>query len=208
LNRAALDAARAMLPPGATLRPDDAAIDPVYGGRKGELHGAPVWTYYQTVLGESEDGTVRSGGTTCGIALAYVLGQAGWPRDMVNRRVDDPWSPGGGFEAGAHLMRLVGGAKRRGWYLGPGASGAWRPGDVYHVDHPPKINSDHVGLVERVEALSGGGARVTTIDGGQERGAVIARRVRVLSADGRTLTLDSVPARVLGVIRASPAREA
>ena len=208
LDAALLREARALVPEGVTLRPGDTALDPVYGGRIPDAFDSPAWRYYQERVGPG-----KSGGTTCGVTLAYLLGKAGWPADMVNRDPSDPYAPGGGFSVGMHIARIVSGAERpdRRWYRAPGASGDAlpRPGDAYHVDHPPKLNSDHVGVVESVSAPRADGTRaVTTIDGGQGTGADVKRNERVLSADGRTLTLGMTPARVRGWIRASAPAEA
>jgi hypothetical protein len=197
MNAALLGAGRDLVPDASTvLRPGDARLDPVYGGRVADVAGAPAWRYYDVKLADGS-----SGGTTCGVALAYLLGRAGWPADMVNRAPDDAWAPGGGFVPGLHVSKIVGGARSRGFYLGPQAGP--QVGDAYHVDHPGRPNSDHVGLVKYVGApLPNGTRAVVTIDGGQETGATVREEERVLSADGRTLTLGGVPARVLGWIRA------
>jgi hypothetical protein len=202
LDAALLAAGRDLVPaPSTILRPGDPALDVVYGGRLPDVFGAPAWGYYETKLAGG-----RSGGTTCGIVLAYLMARAGWPRGMINRLPSDP-APGVGFTPGWHVTRIVEGAKRRGWYLAPPAGP--RVGDAYHVDHPPKPNSDHVGLVESVSPARADGTRtVTTIDGGQGTGADVQRQTRTLSADGRALTLNGVPARVLGWIRASASGEA
>ena len=201
MNDQLLQAALATLPDSKTiLRPSDAAIDPIYGGGRREAFGAPAWNYYQMLL----DANGRKGGTTCGTVLAYWMSLAGWPADMVNRKTDDPVAPGGGFKPGVQITEETEGAKKRGWYLTPDKVGTdWSAGDGYHVDHPPKANSDHVGVVISVSANGDGTFTIETGDGGQEGGASIKRNLRTLSADGKTLTLDGVPARVLGVIRAS-----
>lgn len=191
-NPKILAAALALLPsPSDHLEPPDAGLDPVYGGRRGEMFGAPSWRYYQTRL----DASGRSGGSTCGIVVGYLAGLAGWPRELLNRAADDAWAPGERFTPGHPIIALVGGAKAAGLYIP--APVELRPGDVYHVDHPPKPNSDHVGIVMSVD-----GQTVGTLDGGQGSGATIKRNVRQLSPDGRTIALDGLPAHLLGVIRA------
>ena len=199
LNTRLLAETLKLLPSADTvLRPGDAALDPIYGGRRPDAYGEPAWGYYQRVIGTNQDGTPKSGGTTCAITLGYLMSLAGWPADMVNRLPSDPVAPGGGFTAGLPVSKIVSGAKKRGWYLPP--TTPLRPGDAYHVDHW-RPNSDHVGDVVAVN-----GQTVETADGGQGRGADVHRNIRVLTSDGgnRTLTLNGVPARLLGVIRATP----
>lgn len=199
LNDRLLAAARELVPPGSPpLTPDapGGPLDAAYGGRLANAYGRPAWSYYQELTGPS-----KSGGTTCGVALAYFMSLARWPSQMINRSTTDPVAPGGGFVPGLHISKIVGGAQGRGWYLRPAT--AWQPGDVYHVDHPPKPNSDHVGVVESVIPLPGGTYSVSTIDGGQGPGDYVSRQTRILSADGKTITLNGVQARVLGIIRAS-----
>src|SRR5271166_2672235 len=123
LNDDLLAAAVALIPPGVVLRASDAAIDPVYGGRKADLNGAPVWAYYQTILGTNPDGSFRKGGTTCGIVLGYLMSLAGWPKDMVNRSPTDAWAPGGGFTPGEPIAKEIGGAKKHGYYKDAAAVG-------------------------------------------------------------------------------------
>jgi hypothetical protein len=48
-----------------------------------------------------------------------------------------------------------------------------------------------------------GTREVSTVDGGQGTGTDARWQTRILSADGRTLSLDGVPARLLGVVRAT-----
>jgi len=203
LNEELLRAVLATLPDASTvLQPGNAALDPVYGGRVGDRFGAPAWNYYQVLL----DANGRKGGTTCGTALAYWMGKSGFPADMVNRKVDDADAPGGGFMPGSQITKEVSGAQKHGYYLKPDAVGTdWQPGDGYHVDHPPKPNSDHVGVVLAVTPNADGTVAIETGDGGQGTGADIKRNLRVLSADGKTITLNGVAARVLGIIRASDA---
>jgi len=199
LNDALLASTLELLPTSSTvLRPGDAVLDGVYGQRKPDAFGAPVWGYYQTILGKNDDGTPRKGGTTCGIVLAYEMAKAGWPVEMINRLPTDPVAPGSGFTPGLHISKIVGYAQKKGWYKRtPGTD--LQPGDAYHIDHPEKPNSDHVGVIVGVN-----GNQIETADGGQETGATVKRNVRTLSADGKTLTLDGRSARVLGVIRATP----
>ena len=198
LNDALLSAVLELLPTASTvLRPGDAALDPVYGGRRADAFGAPAWGYYQRKIASG------SGGTTCGTVLAYWMGRAGWPLDMIDRAPTDPVAPGASFTPGLSVSKIIDGAKRRGWYQAGGMS--WQPGDAYHVDHPPRVNSDHVGAVVSVSAPRADGTRIIeTGDGGQGDGADVKRNLRTLSADGSTLTLDGVPARVLGTLRATP----
>ena len=205
LNDDLLAAALAVVPPGTVLHPvlgtPDPVLDPVYGGRKPDMNGAPAWAYYQMILGKNPDGSVRKGGTTCVITLTYFAALAGWPKEMINREPTDQWATGGGFTPGS--MKFLDVAKKRSWYKSGAAIGDWQATDAYHIDHVGKPNSDHVGLVETVSDPAADGTRqIGTIDGGQGTGADIQRNTRTLSADGKTLTLNSVPARVLGVIRA------
>jgi len=199
LNAALLAAGHELLPaPSLILRPGAPELDPVYGGRL-PGGGDGKWRYYET-----------GHGTTCGVTLAYLMGRAGWPGDLVNRDPDDAYgAPGGGFEIGAHISKIVGGALRRHWYLEPGPGVVPRPGDAYHVDRPPKVNSDHVGLVESISSPRSDGTRLlVTVDGGQgATGADVKRSTRTLSADGRTLATNGAPARMLGWIRASQTGE-
>jgi hypothetical protein len=207
LNEKLLEATLELLPNATTiLKPGDAILDVVYGGRKPDLYGGPVWGYYQTFLGDNPNGSKRSGGTTCSTVLAYLMGKTGWPFDMIDRAPTDP-VPGGGFTPGGSLTKIVFGAKKpsRRWYLDkPGAN--LRPGDAYHIDHEGKANSDHVGVILEVgDALPDGTRRVVTADGGQGHpGYEVHWNTRILSADGSTLTLNGVPARLLGAIRATP----
>jgi len=200
LNDDLLTAATELVPDASTvLRPGDPRIDPVYGGRMGDRFGAPAWGYYQVLL----DANGKKGGTTCVITLGYLMGRSGWPADMVNRPADDKFgAPGSGMRPGS--MKVIDAAKVHGFYKLPELVGAaWLPGDAYHIDHPPRPNSDHVGTVASVSDPAADGTRqVETIDGGQGAGADIKRNVRTLSADGKTLALGGDVARVLGVIRA------
>jgi hypothetical protein len=142
------------------------------------------------------------------LALAFWMGKAGFPADMVNRKVDDADAPGGGFMPGSQITKEVGGAQKHGFYMKPDAVGTdWQPGDAYHVDHPPKANSDHVGVVVAATPNADGSVTIETGDGGQGSGADIKRTLRTLSADGKTLTNNEtrIAARVLGIIRASDA---
>lgn len=208
MNERLLDEATRLVPGDVVLRPGDAALDPVYGGRVADQYGAPAWAYYSTKIGPD-----TSGGTTCSTVLAYLMSRAGWPMDMIDRAPTDPVAPGGGFTPGMSMSKIVYGAKhppkrsgRSVWYLDAPVEPLL--GDAYHVDHPPKANSDHVGVVVRVGDRAADGTReIVTIDGGAGSGADVQRQTRVLSADGRTLTLIlpngvRVPARMLGVIRA------
>jgi hypothetical protein len=205
LNDRLLAATLELLPTATTvLKPGAQILDVVYGGRKPDLYGGPVWGYYQTYLGENPDGSKKSGGTTCSTVLAYLLGKSDWPADMIDRAPTDP-VPGGGFTPGRSLTNIVYGAKKaaRKWYLEkPGAN--LRPGDAYHIDHEGKLNSDHVGVILEVgDALPDGTRRIVTADGGQGHpGYEVHWNARILSADGSTLTLNGVPARLLGAIRA------
>lgn len=204
LNAALLSVARQLFPtPSTVLRPGDPVLDPIYGGRVADIAGGPSWGYYSVHL-PGPNGTTHSGGTTCGIVLAYELARAGWPKDMVNRSRLDPVAPGSGFTPGMHISKIVGGAKQRGWYRDP-TSTPPQPGDAYHEDHPPRPNSDHVGGILSVSDPRADGTRqVITFDGGAGTGADAQLHTRTLSADGQSLSLDGVPARVLGWIRADP----
>jgi hypothetical protein len=209
MNEDLLTAGTALVPTGTTLHPvlgtPDPVLDPVYGGRGPDMNGAPSWKYYQMILGRNADGSVRKGGTTCVITLTYLMGLSGWPKEMINRDPADQWATGSGFTPGS--MKLISVAKKLGYYKDPvtAFSGdGWQAGDGYHIDHPEKPNSDHVGMVSAVSAPAADGTRtVETIDGGQGTGADITRSLRKLSADGKTLTSPlGVSARVLGIIRA------
>ncbi len=203
LSSRLLSATLELLPSSSTvLKPGDPIVDIIYGGRRPDVLGGPTFGYYSTYLREDKDGNKVSGGTTCAITLAYLMGKAGWPADMINRLSTDV-VPGGGFVPGAHITRMVTGARarKRGWYIDHPTE--LLPGDAYHIDHPEKPNSDHVGEVVGVGEKRADGTRlIETADGGQGHpGYYIHRNTRTLSADGKTLTLNGVPARVLGVIR-------
>jgi hypothetical protein len=202
MNDRLLAAVLELLPESSTvLHPGDAALDAVYGGKRPDAYGDRAWRYYQRKIGPD-----KSGGTTCGTTLAYWMGRAGWPSDMIDRAPDDEFgAPGAKFTPGMSVSYFVAGAKRRGWYVEEAAVGVLQPGDAYHVDRPPKPNSDHVGVVISVSAPAADGTRtVETGDGGAEDGATVKRNRRTLSADGSTLTLGGAPARLLGVVRPKP----
>lgn len=227
MNDKLLAAALADLPDAsAVVRPGDPDFEAAAGGRRPDYLGAPAWRYYSTFASVDPAGNKRWGGSTCSTFLGKWMGQAGWPGDLLDRAADDPVAPGApgtSFQPGASLSREVAGAKRRGWYVPADSEGFdLRPGDAYHVDHEGRPNSDHVGVVKGVgDPRTDGTREVVTIDGGQgaavqlpgadaaanaalSRGASARWQTRTLSADGRTLTLGSAPARVLGVIRATP----
>ncbi len=201
LNAALLAVATQLFPNNATvLQPGSPLFDVIHGGRRPDAFGAPSWGYYSIFVGRNADGSPRSGGTTCGVVLGYELARARWPADMINRLPTDA-APGSGFDIGMHVTKFIAGARERGWYHG--APFEPQPGDGYHADHPPKPNSDHVGVIVSVSAPRADGTReVVTVDGGQPPGWYAHRNTRILSADGRTLTLSGVPARVVGYIRA------
>jgi hypothetical protein len=186
------------------IQPGSNEFDDVAGGRRGEAFGAPAWAYYSTFAGQNPDGSKRSGGTTCSTFVAYWMSRAGgWPADMIDRAPTDPVAPGGGYTPGSSLSKIIFGAKRRGWYKNAGSLDL-QPGDVYHVVHPQHANSDHIGIVRAVgEAEQDGTREVCTVDGGQGTGADARWQSRILSADGTTLSLDGVPARLLGWVRAT-----
>jgi hypothetical protein len=200
LNDALLDANLKFVPDATTvLSPGNPILDVAYGGRLPDMHGGPAWKYYQTYLDDAK----KSGGTTCSTWLAYVMALAGWPAEMIDRSTTDP-APGGGFTPGWSMTKIVAGAQRKGWYRKKPAAGDWQRSDVYHIDHAEKPNSDHVGQVLEVgDPQPDGTRRVVTLDGGQgQPGYHVQWQTRILSADGSTLTLQGVPARVLGLIRA------
>lgn len=231
MNDRLLAAALADLPsPTSVVAPGSTAFDAAAGGRRPDYLGAPAWAYYATFASVDPAGNKRWGGSTCATFLAYWMARSnvgadgGWPAAMIDRAPDDAYgAPGSGFQPGASLSKVVGGAKAAGIYVAADSTGfELRPGDAYHQDHPPAANSDHVGVVQSVGPPRGDGTReVQTIDGGQaakvvvpgadaaanatlSRGASARWQVRVLSADGRTLSLGGVPARLLGVARGAP----
>ena len=225
MNDRLLAAALNLIPDaGTVIAPGSPAFDAVAGGRRPDYLGAPAWAYYSTFASVDPAGNKRWGGSTCSTFLAYWMGMTGWPADLIDRAPSDAFgAPGGGFAPGASLSKIVGGGKRRGWYVAADSHGfQLQPGDIYHVDHVGHPNSDHVGLVRSVGDPRADGTRVAeTIDGGQaaavnvpgasaeanaalSRGASARWQSRTLSADGRTLSLGGVPARILGVVRAAP----
>ena len=216
--------ASAVVSPGSPTTGD--RFDAAAGGRRPDYLGAPAWAYYTTFASVAPDGSKRWGGSTCATFVAYWMAKAaGWPASMVDRSPADAFgAPGSGFQPGMSLAKVVGGAKAAGLYVTADSPGfEFRPGDVYHQDHPPAANSDHVGVVRSVgEPRADGTREVVTVDGGQgaavqlpgadaaanaalSRGASARWQARVLSADGRTLSLGGVPARLLGVVRGAPA---
>jgi hypothetical protein len=178
--------------------------DAILGGRRGEVFGGPAWGYYQTWVGPSEAQRV-SGGTTCGIVLAYLLAKSGAPVDMVNRLPTDPVAPGSGFVPGAHISKALAGAKKAGLYIDKPRRLV--PGWAYWIDHEGRPGSDHVGTVYAVGPVKPDGTReVLTADGGQTcpndqpSTQCMKFQTRTLSADGSTLTLAGSVARLLGAI--------
>ena len=197
-----LQVARELWPTPSTVIQQPAPLwDQILGGRVADLYGGPAWAYFATYVGE-KDGKKVSGGTTCAILASYVLSRAGAPAAWINRLPTDPVAPGAGFTPGAHFPKMLNGAKAGGFWLDRPPT--LLPGDLYFVDHPPKPNSDHVGLVlERGPLRADGTREITTGDGGQTcaSGQCAKIATRILAADGSTLTRDGIAARVLGAIR-------
>ena len=184
------------------IQPGSPEFNAVGGGPQFVCCGQPAWPYYQMVVSIAPP---RSGGTTCSTFLAYWMSVAGgWPADMIDRKPTDADAPGGGFVPGLSLSKIIAGAKKRGWYHDAQAGDVGlQPGDIYHVDHPAHPNSDHVGIVREVRDPGPDGTReIGTIDGGQGSGADARWQTRILSADGKTIALDGIAARLLGVVRA------
>ncbi len=134
----------------------DPRWDKILGGRT----SADSWKYYS-----------RNFGTTCGVVAASWLEEAGGPPDMINR---DP--PGGsGFKNGWHIIKIMEGAKKLGWFRKPtnGQLPDLQPGDFYGSNHPAKdkktgavIDGTHIGTVLSVDR-SGDTMTIETADGGQ-----------------------------------------
>lgn len=227
LRPAMLDAALELLPePASVLEPPSPAWDGVLGGRIGEIFGAPAWRYYAVRVGQNPDGSYRKGGTTCGIFTAYCAAKAGWPIDWINRAPDDKWAPGSGFTPGAHISKLLAGAKKAGWWIpaptssasGPanivgddlGASFELQPGDYYHQNHDgatyngKPADGSHVGIIFSVSSPDARGFRqVVTLDGGDTnaKGEQCAKRhTRTLSPQW-TLTYAGTESRLVGIVR-------
>ncbi len=101
----------------STLAPPDDTWNAILGGKRPDSFGGPAWRYFAMFIGQNPDGTKRKGGTTCGIFAAACAAKAGWDVSLINRATDDTWAPGSGFTPGAHIYKLLGAAKKRGWVV-------------------------------------------------------------------------------------------
>lgn len=180
----------------STLGEPDPRWDAILGGKV----NADEWKVYS-----------RNFGTTCGVVAAAWLEEAGGPPDMINRAAPK----GSGFKPGWHIIKIVEGAKKRGWYRAPskGELPELNPGDFYGSNHPAKdkktgktIDGTHIGLVLSVERV-GDELHIETADGGQGSWTkqFAARKKRVLRiSSGNTPYIDGTMIPAGAIVVSSP----